>query len=175
MWRSHGRSSLSHWRAKFYGQAEKGEVTCVWAFLFSKAAKDTYYSFTPNAILSYWGTIGRLGELILIFENLIKWKFHAMGPLTQQGESLVLPTLTDLVSLCFPLRGSECHKITPRPQFWIPQLQTTGRASGCCSLNTFNVYWILLRQPTANKGQWPSKTASLLKNLTEVVVCNGFS
>ena len=28
--------------------------------------------FTPNAISSYWGTIGRLGELILLLENLIK-------------------------------------------------------------------------------------------------------
>ena len=28
--------------------------------------------FTPNAISSYWGTIGRLGELILMLENLIK-------------------------------------------------------------------------------------------------------
>ena len=37
--------------------------------------------FIPNAISSYWGTIGRLGELILMLENLMKWNFHAMGPL----------------------------------------------------------------------------------------------
>ena len=29
--------------------------------------------FTPNVISSYWGTIGRLGELIFLLENLIKW------------------------------------------------------------------------------------------------------
>jgi hypothetical protein len=38
--------------------------------------------FTPNNISSYWGSIGRLGELILMLENLRKWPyFHAMGPL----------------------------------------------------------------------------------------------
>lgn len=41
--------------------------------------------FTPIAISSHWGTIGRLVELILMLKNLIKWNFHAMGPLTEQG------------------------------------------------------------------------------------------
>ena len=37
--------------------------------------------FTANAISSHWGTMGRLGEPILMLENLIKGHFHAMGPL----------------------------------------------------------------------------------------------
>ena len=48
----------------------------VWTFLFSKTAQ-----FIRNVIYIYWGTIVRLGELILMLENLIK-SFHAMGPLT---------------------------------------------------------------------------------------------
>ena len=29
--------------------------------------------FKPNEISSYWGSIGRLGELILMLENLMPW------------------------------------------------------------------------------------------------------
>ena len=68
------------------GQAEKGEVT--WPLMttygarsqidefelsfFQRQIKISTARFTPNAIFSYWGTIGRLGELILMLENLIK-------------------------------------------------------------------------------------------------------
>ena len=78
MWRSHGRSSL--------GKAEKGEVTCprksygdiwgkipnrrVWVLFFQRQSRIASARFTPSAISSYWRTIGRLGELVLMLENL---------------------------------------------------------------------------------------------------------
>ena len=37
--------------------------------------------FTPNEISCYLGSIGRLGELIVMLENLRKLNFHAMGSL----------------------------------------------------------------------------------------------
>ena len=52
-----------------------------WASVFSKASRTASARFTPNASFSNWGTIGRLGELIFMLENLIKWDFHVMGPL----------------------------------------------------------------------------------------------
>jgi hypothetical protein len=66
------------------GQSREGEVT--WPLMTTYGAKFEMTSelsffkggagycshFTPNAISSYWGTIGRLGELILMLENLIK-------------------------------------------------------------------------------------------------------
>ena len=44
-----------------------------WASIFSKASRIPSARFTPNASFSHWGTIGRLGELILMLENLLKW------------------------------------------------------------------------------------------------------
>ena len=37
--------------------------------------------FTPIENSSHWGTKGRLGELILMLNNLLKWSFHVMWPL----------------------------------------------------------------------------------------------
>ena len=56
-------------------KAEKGNVT--WphmgpASIFSKASRIPRARFTQNASFSHWGTIGRLGELIFMIENLIK-------------------------------------------------------------------------------------------------------
>ena len=42
------------------------------ASIFSKASRTASARFTPNASFSHWGTIGRLGELIFMLENLIK-------------------------------------------------------------------------------------------------------
>ena len=47
---------------------------CKLYFFFQKHSRILSARFTLNAISSYWGTIGRLGELILMLEN------HAMGP-----------------------------------------------------------------------------------------------
>ena len=67
------------------GKAEKGEVT--WPLMTTNGAKfeigASELSFFKGiagyllpsacyAIASYWGTIGRLGEVILMSENLIK-------------------------------------------------------------------------------------------------------
>ena len=49
----------------------------VWAFIFPRRSRIPSARFTPNVISSHLWTIGRLGELILILENV-----HAMGPLT---------------------------------------------------------------------------------------------
>ena len=53
---------------------------------FQRRRKIPTARFTPNVISTYLGTIGRLGELILMLENLIKWHFHAMGPLKYRTE-----------------------------------------------------------------------------------------
>ena len=58
-----------------------------YTFLFSKTSKIPTARFTPNVISSYVGTIGRLGELKLVLKNLIKWDFHAMGPLRWDSDS----------------------------------------------------------------------------------------
>ena len=63
--------------------------------------------FTPITISSHWGTIGRLGELILMLKNLIKWHFHAMGPLSvfyqfsMWGKRLTVHSSLFLISMVF--------------------------------------------------------------------------
>ena len=57
------------------GQAEKGELTLTTKIpnrFFQRLKSIPSVRFTPNAISSYWGTIGRLEGLILMLKNLIK-------------------------------------------------------------------------------------------------------
>ena len=92
-WRSQGRSSLSHWRAKFSGLARQrrdrwdhplwghtGKIPKprVCTLFFQRRSRMPSARFTPNEISSYWGSIGMLGELL---ENLRMWHFHAMRSL----------------------------------------------------------------------------------------------
>ena len=42
------------------------------ALMFQRRSRIAGARFIPNAISSYWETIGRLGELILMLENLIE-------------------------------------------------------------------------------------------------------
>ena len=54
----------------------------VWTFLFSKTSKLPTTPFTLNVISNYLGTIGRLGELILMFKKLseifMPWYFYTI-------------------------------------------------------------------------------------------------
>ena len=82
-----GHSSLSHWWAKVFGRPsrERGgnlaHYDHIWAKLQLVPSELSFFKmrsrlptarFTPNVISSNWGTIGRLGELISMLENLIK-------------------------------------------------------------------------------------------------------
>ena len=40
--------------------------------------------FTPIDLSIYWGTKGRLAELILMLNILLKWKCHVIGPLKEK-------------------------------------------------------------------------------------------
>ena len=92
---THGRTVVAHWREKFSGVATQrkwrwhlplwrhtGKIPKwrVWASFFQRRSRMPSACFTTIAILSYWWSIGRLGELILL-EELRKWNFHAMGSL----------------------------------------------------------------------------------------------
>ena len=67
------------------GKAERGEVTVLLvtiqgedfktehlSFHFLKSGEEPRAWFTPIKMSSHWGTKGRLGELILMLNNLLK-------------------------------------------------------------------------------------------------------
>ena len=59
------------------GRAEKGEgLPLMTKFQMGPIPR---VCFTPIAISSHRGTIGRLGELLLMLDNLMKWNFNAMA------------------------------------------------------------------------------------------------
>ena len=51
---------------------DRSQIKAFELSFFQRRSRIPTARFTPNAIFSYWGTIGRLGELILMLENLIK-------------------------------------------------------------------------------------------------------
>ena len=73
------------------GKAEKGELT--WPLMMTYGAKfqsgGSELSFYKGGagylvlVSSHWRTIGRLEELILLLEKLIKCHFHVIGPLNK--------------------------------------------------------------------------------------------
>jgi hypothetical protein len=84
----------------------------IWASFFQKRIRMPSARFTPDKISSYWGSIGRLGELILMLENLRKWNFHVMGSLR-------------VLYLFFPL----CLSLFPPLYLWYPLIFSFGISS----------------------------------------------
>ena len=58
----------------------RGKIGTFAFSFFQRRSKIPTDRFTPNVISSYFGTIGRLWELILMLKNLTKRNVHAVGP-----------------------------------------------------------------------------------------------
>ena len=72
---------MSHWWAKqrrggnispYEDIRGKNQIGASELCFFQSQSRISRARFTPKAISSYWGTIVRLGELVLMLENLVK-------------------------------------------------------------------------------------------------------